>query len=289
MKNDIHHHFIPQALRRYVSDLPEWTEEGSIDFLDRHGLKKACLSLSYHDITFASEDEYVKFCRDANEELAETVARRPDRFDAFGVLPFPHVEASIAELDRCVEEYGFAGVVLYTNVRGEYPSFRDHEALFAAFNKRKATLFIHPGTAPLINGESYSAVSLDIEIPQDVTRLVCRFLVEDGFERYPDISYVLGHGGGMLPYNYDRIGKLVYMKSAGGKLALRVGRLLHDLITKRYKIDEYVQSVTIDLYDSSGPEQLAALEENIDRDAWRFGSNFPYASNASGASAIDTQ
>jgi len=281
MNRDIHHHIIPDVLTSYTEDVPDWSEEKSLDFLDQNGLEKASLSLSYHDIAFPSDEEYVEFTRRANDELAAVVARHPNRFEAFGVLPFPHVAESIAEVARCLDTHHFAGVVLYTNVHGAYPSSKEHEELFAELNRRKATIFIHPGSVPLIDGRSYDAVSTDIEGPQDVTRLVCRLLVEDGFERYPDISYILGHGGGMLSYNYDRIGKLVYMKSVKGKLGFRVGRLLNDLITKKYKIDQYMKQVTVDLYDSSAPEQLAALEENIDRDAWRFGSNFPYARDSS--------
>ena len=186
----------------------------------------------------------------------------------------------------CMEGHGFSGIILYSNVGGVYPSFRDHAGLFAEPDRLKATVFIHPGSTPLINEKTCPAISGDIELPQDVTRLVCRFLVEDGYGRYPNISYVLGHGGGMLSYNYERIGKLVYMKNVKGKLGFRIGRLLKDLIIKKYKIDEYLESSSIDLYESSAPEQTAALVETFDSSRWCYGSNFPYAGGTTASTPV---
>src|SRR5437764_15424635 len=48
----------------------------------------------------------------ANDYLAEQVARRPDRFQAFAALPMQDPELAIAELDRAVTTLGFKGALV---------------------------------------------------------------------------------------------------------------------------------------------------------------------------------
>jgi predicted TIM-barrel fold metal-dependent hydrolase len=276
MKRDIHHHFVPEIIKQYVDDLPEWNVGKSLAYLKQQGTDKASLSLSNYDISFATEAEYIRFCSEVNRELSEIIKANPEKFDAYGVLPFPHIKESIEELYRCLDVYGFSGITLYTNYSGIYPSFREHEELFAVFNQRGVKLFIHPASTPPINGEKYDSISDFIEYPQEVTRLVSRFLVEEGFEKYPNISYILSHGGGTLAYLFDRIGKIPYLKCSKGVLKLRWGRLIGDLKKKRNRILEYMESMEFDLCGFAGPEQLAALETNIARERCHFGSNYPY-------------
>jgi predicted TIM-barrel fold metal-dependent hydrolase len=276
MKTDIHHHFVPEIVKQYVPDAPEWSVESSLAYLRQQGMDTASLSLSNYDISFATEAEYIRFCSEVNRELDTIVKAHPEKFDAFGVLPLPYRDASLAELDRCLDTYGFSGITLYTNYGHVYPSFQEHRELFSAFDKRGVTLFIHPATTPPINGEKYDAISDAIEYPQEVTRLVARFMVEEGFADYPNISYILSHGGGTLAYLFDRIGKLPYIKCPRGALKLRWGRLIVDLKKKRNRILEYMQAMEFDLCDFTGAEQLAALKTNVAEERCRFGSNFPY-------------
>jgi predicted TIM-barrel fold metal-dependent hydrolase len=276
MKRDIHHHFVPEIVKQYVDDVPEWNVEKSLAYLKRQGMDKANLSLSNYDISFAAKAEYVQFCSQVNRELSDIVTKYPEHFDAFGVLPFPHINESIEELYRCLDVYRFSGVTLYTNYGGTYPSFHEHKELFSIFNKRGVKLFIHPATTPPINGEKYDAISGFIEYPQEVTRLVSRFLVEDGFEKYPNISYVLSHGGGTLSYLFDRIGKIPYLKCPQGVLKIHWGRLIGDLMKKRNRILEDIESMEFDLCGFTGTEQLAALQTNVAKERCLFGSNYPY-------------
>jgi predicted TIM-barrel fold metal-dependent hydrolase len=46
------------------------------------------------------------------------VARHSDRFRAFAALPLPHIDESIAELNRALNELGMVGVTMNTTVLG---------------------------------------------------------------------------------------------------------------------------------------------------------------------------
>jgi predicted TIM-barrel fold metal-dependent hydrolase len=275
MTRDIHHHFIPDVLKARVADLPDWSAKESIRFMDENGIDKASLSLSYHEIDFSTKADFIVFCQSVNNELASVVHQYPDRFEAFATLPFPHIDACAGEVARC-KAMGFAGFTLYTNVKGTYPSTVDHAALFKAVESTGLPLFIHPASTPpedCLNEEVFSDA---IEYPQEVTRLMSRFLAEDGFERFPELSLLLAHGGGILSFQFARLGKLPYMKASGDVLKIRWGRIIGDMMKKRTRMEDYMERMSFDLYDADGPEQLAALETVAIADRMHYGSNFPF-------------
>jgi aminocarboxymuconate-semialdehyde decarboxylase len=47
--------------------------------------------------------------RASNDDLAEMVARRPDRFIGLGYLPLQDRAGSVAELERCVRDLAMPG------------------------------------------------------------------------------------------------------------------------------------------------------------------------------------
>jgi len=278
MKTDIHHHFIPEILKKYVKDFPEWTTEKSLEYLQTNGLERAVLSLSDYDIDFESEMEYVTFCKEVNNELRNIIQNNKEHLSGFAILPFPYIDKCIEELHR-ITSFGFEGVILYTNVNGVYPSCVDHPLLFNEFDRMKIKLFVHPGSTPLINNKEYKGINAFIEYPQDVARLISRLLTEDFFEKYKNISLVLAHGGGIFPYQFTRIGKLAYLKSVKEMVKIRWGRIIGDLLKKRSRVTDYLNAIEFDLNGFDGIEQTAALFTWVKREQCHYGSNYPYVSD----------
>ena len=81
--------------------------------MDKHGVEMMILSLNapavqaIHDVKTA-----IDVARQANDVLAEHVAKRPARFAAFAALPMQDPDAAIVELNRCVKELGFVGALV---------------------------------------------------------------------------------------------------------------------------------------------------------------------------------
>jgi len=251
--------------------------EKSLAHMKKEEVTKAVLSLSNYDLPIKTQEEYITFCKEVNDELKEIINKYPDHFSAFGILPFPHEEESIKELYR-TQSYDFDGVILYTNVKGTYPSSVEQKKLFAAFNEKKVTLFIHPGKTPENEKVKNNAVSSYIEYPQDVSRLVSRLFAEDVFEKYPDISYVFGYGGGLFTYQFSRLGKLVYLKSKKEIMKIRWGRVIGDLVKKKSRVLDYLDRMTFDLTGITRKEQLTAIFANVSQEKCMYGSDFPYES-----------
>ena len=113
------HFAIPETLMDSAGFVPDsyWPElkERLLDIqdkrlaqMDRHGVEMMILSLNapavqaIPDIARAN-DIAVR----ANDFLAEQVAKRPSRFQAFAALPMQDPDLAIKELERCIKTLGF--------------------------------------------------------------------------------------------------------------------------------------------------------------------------------------
>src|SRR5579859_1036270 len=59
---------------------------------------------------FENEAVAVEAARILNDGYAELTHRLPKRFKAYVSLPMPHVDASLREMERGLDQLGFAGV-----------------------------------------------------------------------------------------------------------------------------------------------------------------------------------
>lgn len=275
MTKDYHHHFVPEVLKDHAKDLPEWSIQSSLEYMDANGIEKAVLSLSDYPLDFSSDGEYAEFCKAVNNEMLAIVREYPRRFEGYAALPFPCIPECVGEIARCKGQ-GFQGFTLYTNVGGVYPSALEHGEIFKTLDEAGLPIFIHPASTPSDGGAWENAYSEFIEYPQEVARLISRWLAEDMFQIYRHIRVVLSHGGGLVPYQFSRLGKIPYFKTVGDLLKLRWGRIIRDTKRKKTLMEDYAERMLFDLYDTDGPEQLAALRDIAREEQWVRGTNFPY-------------
>src|ERR1700674_4801435 len=74
----------------------------------------------------------------------DIVREYPKRFAAFPCTPLPHVQASIEEIRRALDDLGMVGVTAGTTVLGKSIADPDFVEFWVELNRRKAVLFIHP-------------------------------------------------------------------------------------------------------------------------------------------------
>jgi len=158
-------------------------------------------------------------CKAANDELAEAIKFQPDRFAAFCMLPTSYPEAAAQELERCVNELGFKGSLIGNLTAGRFlddeffwPVFRAHESLDVPCYLHPA---LHPETMdPLYNG-NYSGAVADFLANHGFgwhaqTALhVLRLFAAKLFDHFPRLKIIIGHMGEMLPFQLDRIHRLI--------------------------------------------------------------------------------
>lgn len=166
--------------------------------------------------------------RAANDKSAAAVRAHPDRFAAFASLPTtaPAPEAAADELERCVSELGFVGTMIFGRTEGEFLDAPRFEPVLAKAAALDVPIFLHPGVPPRAITESDYSGDLS---PVVATRLQTSawgwhqetavhflHLVHSGvLDRYPDLQFILGHWGEMIPFYLERIEESLPQRATG--------------------------------------------------------------------------
>ena len=148
-----------------------------------------------------------KAARMVNEIYAQIVADRPDRFKAYGALPLPHVEESLAEIAFVLDELGFLGVALNAFV-GKDGSLADPRLapIFEELDRRGAIVYIHPaGHAAGCSAMVDHGLTWVNGAPMEDAIATLQLLKADYVFKYPHIRFHIAHLGGDLPFLAQRI------------------------------------------------------------------------------------
>jgi 6-methylsalicylate decarboxylase len=173
--------------------------------MDRAGVDMQVLSASPQMPYAEDRGKAVAAARFVNDQYAAVVKRHPDRFRAFAATPMPHVEDSIAEIGRALDELGMVGVAMNTTVLDRALVEAEFEPIFAELDRRGAVLYLHPagnsGCSPLIRDFNLTwMVGAPIEDTISTMQLITRGIPF----RFPDIKIINSHLGGALPMLLQR-------------------------------------------------------------------------------------
>jgi 6-methylsalicylate decarboxylase len=179
--------------------------DARLRLMDRAGVQmqvlSACPQLPYG----GDGQKAARTARFVNDQYAGLVQRRRDRFSAFAALPMPHLDESLGEMGRALDELHLAGVAMNTTVLGRALVEPEYEPIFAELNRRSAVLYLHPAgnsaCSPLI--ANYHLTWM-VGAPVEDTISVMHLITHGIPTRYPDITIINSHLGGALPMLLQR-------------------------------------------------------------------------------------
>ncbi len=214
LRIDTHNHVIPPDYRKALQKagigdaggraMPEWSVESALQTMDELNVGTGILSVSAPATTFLpAAADAVGLARDLNDFNACVAESAPERFGFFASLPLPHVDESVTEAVRALDELNADGVVVLANHAGTYVGEEGQDDLFATLDARFAVVFVHPAElpGPVVPG----VVPWATDFLLDTTR-AAYLLVRNGIRsRYPNIRFILSHGGGFVPYAAHRM------------------------------------------------------------------------------------
>jgi len=208
-------HFTPEAwpaMRHRLVDI----HQTRIAEMDKAGVEVMLLSLNAPAIQAVPDvRRAIQLARQANDYLAEQVARRPDRLQALAALAMQHPDAAAEELTRCVTQLGFRGALVngFSQVEVEdsaaYYDLPQYWSFWETVEKLDVPFYLHPrdplpSRQQIYEGHPWflgSAWAFTAETATHALRLMASGL----FDRFPRLQFVLGHLGECLPYNIFRI------------------------------------------------------------------------------------
>jgi predicted TIM-barrel fold metal-dependent hydrolase len=159
----------------------------------------------------AGPKEAAELARIANDEMAELVAKYPDRFAAaVACLPMNDMDAALKEVDRAITELRFRGVQIFTDINGKPLDSPEFMPLYEKMAYYNLPILLHPQRAATVpdypneSGSKYQ-VSLIFGWPYETTVAMTRLVFSGVFERYPNLKVMTHHCGAMVPYFAERI------------------------------------------------------------------------------------
>jgi 6-methylsalicylate decarboxylase len=163
--------------------------DARLRLMDRAGVDMQVLSASPQLPHGEDRGKAVAAARFVNNQYAALVERHPDRFLAFAATPMPHIDASIAELGRALDELHMVGVTMNTTVLGQALAEPRYEPIFAELDRRGAVLYLHPAgngaCTPLI---SEYHLTWMVGAPMEDTISVMQLISHGIPSRYPRIK-----------------------------------------------------------------------------------------------------
>src|SRR5271170_6786290 len=179
--------------------------EARLRLMDRAGVEMQVLSACPQLLYGGDRDKAVKAARFVNDQYAGLAERYPDRFGVFAALPMPHIDESLGEMRRALDELRVAGIALNTSILGRALVEPGYEPVFAELNSRNAVLYLHPagnsGCSPLIGNYHLTWM---VGAPVEDTISIMQLITHGIPVRYPNIKIINSHLGGALPMLLQR-------------------------------------------------------------------------------------
>lgn len=230
--------------------------------MDRAGIQTQLLSIIIPGAEIVDGLASVELSKMINDELAEIIAKYPNRFIALATLPLQNIEASILEMERAITKLKFKGVMLFSNINGKSLSDKSNWPLFEAIQNYEIPLFMHPTRPVMVNEVKEYGLEAIVGYMFDTSLAAIKMVFCGLFDKFPNLKLVLPHAGGVLPYLFGRID---YQSS-----------IIPDSRKDIEKIpSEYIKSFYTDCVCMS-PETLKFVYNIYGPDRLLFASDFPY-------------
>jgi len=281
---DIHHHYANPRLIGLMNDKrtqgyqfwQPYTPAKSIEDMDQGGVQTSFLSVTTPGIWFGVASETFEWARELNEYGARMVADYPGRFGLFAVLPFPHTNACLEEIDYAFDTLNADGVGLLTSYNNRWLGDPAFAPVFWELNRRNAIVYVHAQVPDCCQSLIPGIPDTTIEYNTDTARTIISLITSGRILENPNITFIFSHGGGTI---LALTGRFLGREASAASLAAeaapesRLGQM------RRF------------FYDTAGsanPIQMNALRQLVSPSQIVFGTDVPFGSSSRTAAGLAT-
>ena len=279
-------HYLDPELEAYFGGSANPTSRKLADFetirlaeMDSAGIDVQVLSHAPPGLQRVDAEAAPGIARRVNDRLHARVLANPSRFAAFAALPTTAGgEAAAEELERAVVDLGFRGGLVNGLTDGLFLDDPRFWPLFERAAALEVPLYIHPADPHPDVARAYfgdyarthpmflrAAWGFTFETGTQAVRLV----LSGVFDAYPGLQLILGHLGEAIPFLMTRIDEALSRDTPMKTFRSTFTRHFH---------------VTTSGFFSDAALRCCIEELGVDRIL--FSIDWPYASNANGASWI---
>jgi aminocarboxymuconate-semialdehyde decarboxylase len=172
--------------------------------LEAVGVDAQVITMTAPGTNIETPERAAELARVINDGLAEGRESHPGRYFPLGHLPLVNPEAAAEEFGRVIGELGMPGAMLLSNANGVPIADERFWPIYEQAHEAGAVLYIHP-TYPLgVEAmEDYMLMPL-VGFLMDTTLAAAHLVFAGVPERFPNITWVLCHTGGAVPFLAER-------------------------------------------------------------------------------------
>lgn len=271
---DVHHHiFPPQFLQeapkgadqfRNNPNISGWSRARALEGMDLNGIDISVLSFPQPSFWSPEVEAQRRLARLTNDFFAGVIQEHPSRFGLFaGLPPLQDTEGCLQEIDYAFGALKANGVRVMTSYQDRWLGDKSFAPVMDELNRRKAVVFVHPDVATCCKNLLPGIGVNYIEYPIDTARAATNLWFNGAFDLWPDIRFILSHGGGALPMLADRASQLGRPDPRGGDAPLRDGM-------------EQFRRIYVDTANAANPPALAAAAALVPEGHILFGTDDPF-------------
>jgi predicted TIM-barrel fold metal-dependent hydrolase len=251
-------------------EIPAWSSaEETIAEMDEQGIGVRVLHLSAPNVYFKDRGLSKALAVSTNDFIARIVNEHPDRFRGIASVPLGNLDDAYEELDRALGPLGMDGVLLGSNVDQVTLGDDRFFEFLAELDRRRTPVVLHPlkpiGQSLLPPEDVELAIPAHVGFLFETTRVMAELTFKGVFERLANLTFVLPHLGGTIPFLYPRWDGAYLTRSPGHPLRKLPERPSYYL--KRHFYDTAV---------AYNPTPLRCTVEFVGTDHVVFGTDWPY-------------
>jgi predicted TIM-barrel fold metal-dependent hydrolase len=251
--------------------IPQWSSaEETLEDMDALGIQIQILSLSTPGVCFDDRELSRDLSQMSNDFISGICRMYPRRFLGVGSIPLNHMSEAFDELHRCLEDLGMAGIALGTHANGRYLNDEEFLPFFEELDRLSIPVVLHPMVP--IGYDSLSADDVKLGIPSAVgflfetTRTLAQLTFKGVFERCKNLTFVLPHAGGSIPFVYPRWEQQYFGRDAS-----------HPIRKIPHPPSHYLKRHYYDTTSSYYPSSLRCTAEMVGTGHMVLGTDYPYS------------
>jgi len=173
----------------------------------------------------------VSAAKEVNNIYADIKRNDPELFDFWVSLPLPHIDASLAELTRGMDELGAVGVALGCFCLETSMADPMFEPIYEELNRRHAKVLFHPCQNG-IHSKHLNDFGLTVcaGASFEDSTIVMHLIAQQIPIRYPNIQFIIPHFGGILPTLLSRLDGQMPQEGFAEKPSVTAKRFYYDTV-----------------------------------------------------------
>ena len=247
-------------------------EETRLPAMDEAGIQFIVNSLTCPGIEHILDPTEAQEAATAtNDFLAEQISRHPDRFGGFASVAMHDAEQGAAELERCVNQLGFKGVLFngyaqqHTEDNLVYLDDERYTPLWEVVTSLDVPVYIHPRVSyqrRMYQGHDELQGMVFGYSPETAVHLL-RIVYSGVFDRFPTAQVIIGHMGETIPFQAWRIQHAFEHSPRKDKVELR--------------LQDYLQrNIWITTSGNYSTTALHCAMDSVGADRIMFSVDYPY-------------